>query len=86
MAMNTRRMETCSPACYAGLGADRAAGAIYGPYGLLTDQPGKFRFVNSLEFAGHTSACTYCGDDLPRGRAVRILRKLHHDRLTPAAR
>lgn len=67
-----RYMETCSALCAQDLKEDRKVGLIYGPYGEK-DADGKLRFMSSFEFAGKSNCCTYCGGQLPSGRAKRIL-------------
>jgi len=77
--MSDTRLVTCSPACTSGLREDAKHGAIYGPFGI-EDEAGNLRLVNRLEFAGHSDRCIYCGGDLPRGRARRILAEVERRR------
>ena len=72
MAMTDTQLKTCTRNCATGLRSDYQHGAIYGPY-IVEEEDGSETFVSSLEFAGYSGRCVYCGSALPRGRASRIL-------------
>lgn len=68
--MTARQLMTCTRDCAGSLREDDRHGAIYGPYMHAG------RFIGRLEYAGRSGACIYCGAQLPRGRAARIMRRL----------
>jgi hypothetical protein len=73
--MTPLQMMTCTAGCASGLREDNRHGVIYGPYwGNSPD--GTRRFLSRLEWAAYADECVYCRAQLPRGRAVRITRKL----------
>lgn len=68
--MKPSEMITCSNGCRAAWREDVRCGLIYGPYVF------NGRFIGIMEYVGRNGKCVYCGGDLPRGRARRIMQRI----------
>jgi hypothetical protein len=72
----------CTHGCYMSLREDRKFGLIYGPYPLDRIPPDNI-YVDAEVFATIHNQCTYCNEELPRGRQRFLLKKMQHQRRLP---